>query len=362
MLRNKISLAFITFLIPLFLFPQRLTSNIDISQVDSFSKTIKYKNDIYRLTNDLTRPYSKQLLKVRAIFVWITDNIRYDYKFYNKGKEVKPPKCKSGMNCEQLLIEWENKYLKNVIKKGKGVCDGYARLFKKMCDIAGIKSEIISGYTKTKAYQIGNTGSVNHAWNAVWLDTTYYLLDATWAAGGCTEDEGTGKLLSFQKQFDNYYWLTPFNDFARNHYPQDGKWVFEPNYTKEKFGANPYYAPDIISKIKLLTPESGIINAKKGDTIRFQFDYAGYFRQLQINSNIFRNPTVWSLENVTKRKKVWKEDTLALKKQKYVSYKRHGDKYEFEYVVTDNSLYYLEILFDYRRVMRFRINIARQDL
>jgi hypothetical protein len=359
MFRLKALLTSIILLFPFLLFSQQPKTGVDFSQIDSIARSIRYKNDIYRLTNDLTKPYSEQLLKVRAIFIWITDNIRYDYKFYNKGKEVKTPKCKSGMNCEQLLIQWENKYLKKVIEKGKGVCDGYARLFKKMCDIAGVKSEIISGYTKTKPYQVGNAGSVNHAWNAVWLDSTYYLLDATWAAGSCIEDEETGKLLGFQKQFDDYYWLTPFNDFTRNHYPQNGKWVLQPNYTKEKFAANPYYAPDIISKIKLITPESGIINTKKGDTIHFQFDYTGYFRQLQINSNLFRNPTVWILENITKRKKAWKEDTLALKKQQYVSYKRVGDKYEFEYVVTDNSLYYLEILFDYRRVMRFKVNIAR---
>ncbi|MGB3005234.1 MAG: transglutaminase domain-containing protein [Chitinophagaceae bacterium] len=362
MFRQISLLTLITLLFPLLILSQRLKSYTYFSTVDSFSRTIKYKNDIYRMTNDLTKPYSEQLLKVRAIFVWITDNIRFDYKFYNKGKEVETPNCKPGMNCEQLLFEWENKYLKKVIKNGKGVCDGYSRLFKKMCEIAGIKSEIISGYTKTKPYQVGNTGSVNHAWNAVWLDSAYYLLDATWAAGGCPEDEATGKLLSFQKRFDNYYWLTPFNEFTRNHYPQNGKWVLEPNYTKEKFAANPYYAPDIISKIKLKTPESGIINTQKGDTIHFQFEYTGSFRRLQINSNVFQNPSVWVLKNITKSKKVLKEDTLAFKKQQYISYKRDGDKYEFEYVVTDNSLYYLEILFDYRRVMRFKVNIARQDL
>jgi transglutaminase/protease-like cytokinesis protein 3 len=153
----------------------------------------------------LTQPFSEDIVKARAIFIWITDNIRYDYKFYNKGKEVQPPQCKSGMNCEQLLIDWENKYLRKIIKKRKAICDGYARLFKKMCGIAGIRSEIISGYTKTKPYQIGMTGTIDHGWNAIWLDSNYYLLDPTWAAGVCPEDEETGKLVGFQKKFNNYY-------------------------------------------------------------------------------------------------------------------------------------------------------------
>ncbi len=346
---------------PFLLFSQQPKTGGDLSQVDSIARTITYKNDIYRLTKELTKPYSEQVLKARAIFVWITQHIGYDYKFYNKGKEIKTPKCRNGVNCDKLMLDWESNYLKKIIKKGKGVCDGYAKLFNKMCGIAGIKSEIVSGYTRTKPYQVGNTGAVNHSWNVVWLDSTYYLLDATWAAGVCDEDEETGKLSGFHKQFDNYYWLTPFNDFTRNHYPQNKKWVFEPNYTKEKFAANPYYAPDIISKIKLITPSSGIIDAKKGDTIHFKFDFSDNFQYLQINSNIFRNPEVWKPEPISKGKTIWREDTVALKKQKYISFRRNYPRYEFDYIITDNSLYYLDILFDYRRVMRFKVNIDRKS-
>lgn len=52
--------------------------------VDSFAKTVKYKNDLTNLTNELTRRYPDQLQKTRAIFRWITENIAYDYKYVNK--------------------------------------------------------------------------------------------------------------------------------------------------------------------------------------------------------------------------------------------------------------------------------------
>lgn len=362
MVRQNLFIILISILIPCYGFAQQAIAGRDFTRVDSFSRSIRYNKNIYELTKELTNPYPEQLFKVRAIFIWITNNIRYDYKFFNKGKEIKTPACKSGMNCEQLMRDWENAYLKKILKKKKGICDGYARLFKRMCDIAGIRSEIINGYTRTKHYQVGITGPVNHAWNAVWLDSTYFLLDATWAAGFCEEDEENGKLLNFQKSYNDYYWFTSFHDLSRNHYPQEGKWVFEQNYTKEIFAANPYYASDIISDIKLISPASGVINAKKGDTIHFKFDYKGEIRLLQVNSNVFRNPTVWKLENLTKRKKILKEDTLALKKQQYVPFKREGDRYEFEYVVPDSSLYFLELLFDYRRTMRFKFKIDRQTL
>lgn len=228
MFRLKFLLFTAILLFPDLVYSQHRKNESSFLLVDSVARTVKYKKDIYRLTQELTNPYPEQLVKVRAIFIWITDNIRYDYKYYNKGKQPKTPKCKPGVNCEQLLIDWESSYIKRILKKGQGVCDGYSRLFKKMCDIAGIRSEIIAGYTKTRYYEVGNTGSVDHSWNAIWLDSAYYLLDATWAAGYCTEDEVTGKLTGFQKQFDNYYWFTPFKDFTRNHYPQTANGFLSP--------------------------------------------------------------------------------------------------------------------------------------
>src|SRR5215208_25841 len=86
---------------PFLLFSQQPKTTIDFTKVDSLSRTVKYKRDIYRLTKELTSPYTEQVFKVRAIFIWITDNIRYDYKFVNRGKEIKLPECKPGINCER---------------------------------------------------------------------------------------------------------------------------------------------------------------------------------------------------------------------------------------------------------------------
>jgi hypothetical protein len=354
--KNKYLLIFFVLLLPTIVFPQRTAASF--SSVDSLAATVKYKNDLYTLTQELTGPYSEQLLKARAIFKWITENIRYDYKFYNKyyykSREPKTYKCKDGENCEAKRISWEIKYIDKILRKRKAVCQGYSMLFKKIGDLAGLKSEIIPGYIRTEYYQVGSVGRLDHAWNAVWIDSAYYLLDATWAAGTCGEDDN-GKLLYFTKGFNDYYWLTPAADFARNHYPQNSKWVLLPNYTKDNFAANPYYLPGEESNIKLITPGSGIIAAKKGDTIRFKIDYARNFKDLQINSNLFRNPDIWVWDDISKRKKVRRLDTLAVKKQQYINYNKKGSTYEFEYVVADNSLYYLEILFDRQRVMRFKI-------
>ncbi len=349
------------YLLPFFAFSQQ--TKLEYLPVDSFATTVKYKKNLTVLTQTLTSPYEEQELKARAIFRWLTGNIRYDYKYYNKyfykGREPKTYKCKDYQDCEAARIVWETKYLDKILRNNKAVCQGYAMLFKKMCDIAGLKSEMIIGYARTEHFQVGTAGKLDHAWNAVWIDSAWHLLDGTWAAGGCGKDED-GKLLSFRKNFNDYYWLTSPADFAKNHFPQNTNWVLLPNYTKDSFAANPYYQPGEIQNISLISPASGIIAAKKGDTIRFKVNYTGAFNDLQINSNLYRNPDVWTYDYISKRKRVRRLDTLALKKQKYVDYRRTGSIYEFEYIITDNSLYYLDILFDRQRVMRFKVVTSNQ--
>jgi len=325
--------------------------------------TVKYDGDIARLTKQLTDPFADKLLKVRAIFRWITDNIEYDYKFYNKtsykGKEPKPFECfGDSMTCETKKQVWENSYINKALDNKKAVCQGYSMLFARMCKIAGVEAEVVPGYIRTQYYEVGNMGDLDHAWNSVLINGSWYLVDVTWAAGGCTADED-GKLLAFVKRLNEYYWLTPPADFAKNHYPEEPKWVLIANYKQDDFAANPYYASDEVGNIKLISPKSGIIIAKKGDTIRFKLKYSGHFDELQINTNIFQNPDVWMLEYISKHKAMRVPDTLAIKKQQYVKYRQNGDTYEFAYIVKDNTLEYLEILFDKRRVMRFKVKSSR---
>lgn len=43
----------------------------------------------------------------------------------------------------------------------------------------------LSGYSKGYGYKIGQTfqGNSDHAWNAVYLDGRWHLLDSTWGSG-----------------------------------------------------------------------------------------------------------------------------------------------------------------------------------
>lgn len=321
--------------------------------------SVKYQNDIHKLTKKLTNNLKGEFLKTRAIFRWITYNIKYDFKQFNKynykGKEPRKYKCNDQSDCESKQKEFENELILKVLNSRKAVCSGYSLLFIKMCEIIGVHTEVVSGYVRDKYYQVGTVGTLDHAWNAVLIDNNYYLLDPTWASGFCSETED-GKLIKFCRCYNNYYWLTKPEDFIRNHYPEKPEWTLVSGYSKEKFSTNPFYANGIIEYIQLIHPASGTIEAKKGDTIHFKFRYSNSIHDLQINSNIFQNPDIW--EEITKgRKKQKVIDSISLKKQLYVNFERRDDLYQFEYVVTNSSLYYLDILFDYQRAMRFKVTI-----
>ena len=346
-------------------FAQKKFLDLDFNQIDSFAKTVKYENGLYPMTNILTKHYSTSIEKLRSIFIWITENIKYDCAFLNKDQEPKGYECEGdSIACEKGLREWEMKYIDRVLSKKKTICQGYSMLLKKMCDICGIPCEIISGYVKNKAYQVGVPLSVTHAWNAVLIDSNYYFLDATWAAGYCPQCIFESDFYcDYVKDYKNYYWLTPFDKLLRNHYPAKGKLLMVSNYTKEKFFDSPFfYGQYSLEQIDLTSPNTGVIDAKVGDTIHFKFTYKGApVQQMQINSNVWRNPSINYYEHYGNKDKKTRmvHDTLAMKKQVYLPFKRNGNFYELDYVVSNSALYYMDILFEHKYAMKFKIRIPQ---
>ena len=124
--------------------------------------------------------------KVQAIYNWITANVKYDY---------------SHLNDPAYRLQY-TAYAAAVQKKA--VCQGYANLFYRLANDAGIDCRIITG----KAYN--GTQTEDHAWNIVRMaDGKYYCLDATWDAGLKPE---------------NYeYFLKGLTSFSRDHQAETDK-------------------------------------------------------------------------------------------------------------------------------------------
>ena len=116
--------------------------------------------------------------KAAAIYDWIAKNVRYDYDNLNDG---------------DYMLKY-TAYAAAIDKKA--VCQGYANLFYRLANSAGIDCRIITGR--------GNSGSgwIDHAWNIVQMDDgKYYCVDVTW-------DEGRSS---------HSYFLKGLTEFSKNH-------------------------------------------------------------------------------------------------------------------------------------------------
>lgn len=175
--------------------------------IDEHIRSIKkrYKS-IPLLAKDITAPYTKEEDKIRAIFIWVSNNIAYDCKeYHNKNRKISGPIIKSNDNKYQRASKWADtyyNYANNVLKKRKGICEGYASLFYELCKASGVKCEVVHG--KVKKEKDGKIKYTAHAWNKVYMNEEWFYLDATWAAGACDE-----KVTKFYKGFSNKYYLTP---------------------------------------------------------------------------------------------------------------------------------------------------------
>jgi len=194
----------------LILIPLEFASGADYSKIDSQSATVPAAlKTVQEISGYLTKNLSTPTEKVRAIYYWISHNIRYDVsQLENAGISYR-----SG----------ERNLLNEVLQKRQGVCQHYAELFNACCKAADIQSYIIAGYTKTD----GKIADLAHAWNAVVIDGKYYEIDATWAAGYVDNGKFTAK-------FNDVYFMISPAEFIKTHIPFDLIWQFLDNPVSNK--------------------------------------------------------------------------------------------------------------------------------
>ena len=139
------------------------SQNNDFSEVDNYVESLKVDKDISisDLTKKLTMPFSSDLLKTRAIFYWIASNIEYDHGDNETTSRTSYPSVKEKIN--------------DTYNFRKGECRGYSHLFKYMLELSGIKSTVITGYSRT---DLKNCFPHNpdHAWNSVKIEDKWYLI------------------------------------------------------------------------------------------------------------------------------------------------------------------------------------------
>ena len=293
------------------------------------------------LAQKLSASYATDVEKIRSIFRWITENIAYRTRNYlgsRKGAkhlfDEEPEDTLSASLNERIALE--------VLRKKEAVCDGYARLFKILCDHAGIRSEIITGYARTNMNRMGEQFKSNHRWNAVLVDSNWYLLDATWASGYITYSSD-----QFVKAYDDYYFMTPPEDFIRDHYPEDSRWTLLANPpTLREFYRTPF-RHSAFAKYSILSfaPMKGIIEAAIGDTVNVELTMAGIDRR-EIAPDTLK-------EDVAILPQTHSSDFLS------PTVGNDRGKISYRYPITTNNVEWLNIMYNDDIILRYKLNIRK---
>lgn len=243
--------------------------NISFNKADKIAYELKGENlnDLPKLSYNLTKSLSSDVEKFRAIYIWVCTNVENDYYLFEKNSR-KRDKFK---NDSFKLLEWNKEIsketFKRLIKQKKTVCTGYAYLLKELTNLANIKCEIINGYGRTAETDFKKSNDQNHSWNAVELNSKWYLCDATWSSGSFDLNRNT-----FNLNYNDGYFLTNPKDFIKNHFPFDSKWQLnEEKLNFYDFSDLPLiYGESFKNNLIPVFPLNMNLEVQKGDEIIFQ--------------------------------------------------------------------------------------------
>ena len=127
------------------------------------------KESIVTLARSITNGIEKDYDKALAIHDWVCNNIFYDTDSID------------GLSNNAPYIATD------VLESRRAVCLGYSNLYAALCRSIGIPCNIVTGYAlgvgsgETEWNETNQTTSeANHAWNEVYLDNRWVIVDTTW--------------------------------------------------------------------------------------------------------------------------------------------------------------------------------------
>jgi hypothetical protein len=215
--------------------------NYSYEEIDAhaLAAPVSAEESVKSLAAYLIEPAANDRERARAIFRWICENIDYDLEAYFTGS-----------------IGSTNST--DVLKSRSSVCSGYSDLFSSLAGEAGLEVVKIVGYGKGYSYRPGEnfTGPYNHAWNAVKISGTWYLVDATWGAGYLGN-------AGYVRLFDDHYFLTQPSQFIFDHFPEEERWqLLDEPLSKEEFERLVYVESDFFNLGLELCERNGTLDTE----------------------------------------------------------------------------------------------------
>ncbi|MBQ2744102.1 MAG: hypothetical protein IJF37_00590 [Lachnospiraceae bacterium] len=151
--------------------------------------------------------------KAITIHDWLTYNIDYDFTFTHYYEE-------------------------ETLRDRTGVCQGYALVYKMMCEMAGLEAGYVTG-TGTN----GSGQTESHAWNQVKIDGKWYNVDVTW-----DDPAAPGKSFNDHTANGYDYFLISDARIQKDHKPTSSRQTCPSDYDARailKYSANSGVNPNV---------------------------------------------------------------------------------------------------------------------
>ena len=153
------------------------------------------ETNLKELVSYLIKGASDNFARVKVLHDWICYNIDYDTDLFFRDSSKKQNYCE-------------------VLQTRKAISTGFSALMKEMCTLAGFECVSIDGFAKGYGYNGHLSETVEHSWNAVNIESKWYLIDVTW-------DTGYLERKAFIRCYSSEYLFLDSRSFLYTHLPKD---------------------------------------------------------------------------------------------------------------------------------------------
>ena len=178
-----------------------LDITIGVDEKKLATKREKVAKKVESVAASIFSPGMSDREKALAINRWLSRNATYDNAAYDASKKL---------GSKYTVKQWEP-YIKKhsdsgtaagVLLNGKGLCASYAAAFKALADAGGLRAIVVTG----------KADGEGHAWNKVFMDGKWKVVDPTWNDGYAESGGSVTRYFGLRDGSDNHAqdkdWMT----------------------------------------------------------------------------------------------------------------------------------------------------------
>lgn len=140
---------------------------------------------------------------------------------YEKALKIHDFICENFGYDTALRGTTENYDAKSALSENRAICSGFANAYAALCRAVGLPCLVVSGISvgeSEEQYPLWNdelieSESPNHAWNEVYVDGRWIIVDTTWDCGNVWRD---GKAVN-ERELSHIYFDANIEFFSMNH-------------------------------------------------------------------------------------------------------------------------------------------------